>query len=184
MHTKISFRTISGGAYRILNLLAVVAMVLAAPLNVYAFTDTDKEDYTPGSVVTIFGDNSDGALYLPGETVVVSVIQPVLPDPLTCEAVVSETGAWSCQLQLSIDPALAVGYYEYTTLGLTSGFTETHFFTDAAPPAVKEFEQCDPPMIFDYSTYTCVSSPPTGWVNGNNDGFYAEGETIPYRLHD
>ena len=37
---------------------------------------TDQADYSPGSVVTISGDNSDGAGYLAGETVDVNVFGP------------------------------------------------------------------------------------------------------------
>jgi len=155
-----------------------------AQIRVQAFTDTNQEDYAPGSVVTVRGDNSNfevGQGYQPGETVKVMVTQPVIPDPLTCEAVVQEDGSWSCDLQLSSDPALAVGLYQYTTLGLTSGTTETHSFTDSQPPKLEQLWQCDPPSVFDPATYTCLTSEPTGWVSGNNDGPLFEGDTIPYR---
>ena len=165
------------------NLIVIISMMFGplTALPVQAFTDTDKEDYLPGSTVTVYGDNRDGAGYLPGETVQVTVTQPVSAEPLTCEGVADENGAWSCQLVLSSDPAYAVGLYAYVTLGLTSGVSEPHSFTDAAPPNLENLWQCDPPSVFDPSTYTCVTDGPTGWVTGNNDGPFKEGETIPYR---
>ena len=137
-----------------LNLLVILSMLLVgrfAPKLAQAYTDTGQEDYAPGSEVTIWGDNRNFEAplgYQVGETIKVTVIQPVLPDPLTCEGVVDANGYWECKLWLSTDPALAVGYYEYQTLGLTSGTSETHFFTDAAPPSIEQLWQCDPPALF------------------------------------
>ena len=167
----------------LLNLIVILAMMFASPLQsaVKAYTDTDRPEYEPGSTVTIFGDNRDGAGYLPGETVRVTVTQPVLPDPLVCEAVADEAGAWSCEVELSAEEELAVGDYSYTTLGLESGVSETHFFSDAQPPDLEQLWQCDPPSVFDPATYTCVNAGSTGWVTGNNNGPYMEGDTVPYR---
>ena len=177
---KTTIRKIMTCAYRVVNLLAVLMMVVSAPTAAFAYTETDLEDYAPGSTVTVFGDNSDGAGYLPGETVLVTVTQPVLADPLTCEGVVNEAGAWSCQLVLSSDPALAVGLYAYTTLGLTSGFTEAHFFTDANPAA--NLDQCANGINGDEP---CLTPDYANWVNGNlgaSKSKYYEGDSIPYRL--
>ncbi|HWQ24311.1 MAG TPA: hypothetical protein VNK94_09430 [Gaiellaceae bacterium] len=89
---------------------------------------TDQQDYAPGSVVTISGDNSDGAGYLAGESVVVNVSGPNGYEA-SCEAVADENGAWSCQVTLW-DSELAVGEYTYTATGQTSGATESGTFTD------------------------------------------------------
>jgi len=56
--------------------LAVALSLLVAPLKALAAVWTDLPDYAPGSVVTISGDNSDGAGYLAGETVYVDVNGP------------------------------------------------------------------------------------------------------------
>ena len=90
---------------------------------------TDKADYSPGSVVTISGDNSDDAGYLPGEAVAVVVTGPngyAAP----CSATADESGAWSCQVTLW-NSSLAVGDYVYEASGQTSGVVEHGTFTDA-----------------------------------------------------
>ena len=53
-------------------------------------------------------------------------------------------------------------------------------FTDG-PPKVDSLVQCDPPSPFDPDLFTCETSGAIGWVPGNNDGPFKEGETIPYR---
>jgi len=90
---------------------------------------TDQQDYAPGSVVTISGDNSNDAGYLPGETVVVSVSGPNGYEA-SCEAVADENGAWSCQVTLW-DTDLAQGTYTYTATGQLSGTSESGTFIDA-----------------------------------------------------
>ncbi len=177
------YKSPSPDLHPLLNLIVILAMMFASPLQsaVKAYTDTDRPEYEPGSTVTIFGDNRDGAGYLAGETGRVTVMQPVLPDPLVCEAVADEAGAWSCEVELSAEEELAVGDYSYTTLGLESGVSETHFFSDAQPPDLEQLWQCDPPSVFDPATYTCVNAGSTGWVTGNNNGPSMEGDTVPYR---
>ena len=92
---------------------------------------TDKPDYAPGSTVTISGDNSDGAGYLPGETVHVDVTGPN-DYSASCEGTADETGAWSCQITLPADAA--PGEYPYTATGLSSGVSQNGSFTDAIAP--------------------------------------------------
>ena len=89
---------------------------------------TDADDYTPGSVVTFSGDNAEGAGYLPGETVVVSVKGPN-GFTASCEALVGQYGEWSCSITLWSD-ATAVGEYTYDVSGLESGAFFTGSFTD------------------------------------------------------
>jgi len=110
--------------------LAVALSLLVAPLKALAAVWTDLPDYAPGSVVTISGDNSDGAGYLAGETVYVDVNGPN-GYTATCEAVADDNGAWSCQVTLW-DSELAVGEYTYTATGLSSGVSQSGTFTDAA----------------------------------------------------
>jgi alpha-tubulin suppressor-like RCC1 family protein len=91
---------------------------------------TDREDYAPGSVVTISGDNSDSVGFLPNETVHVEVIGP--NDYLAaCDGVVDEAGAWSCQITLW-DTPLAIGDYTYTATGQESGVSQSGVFSDGA----------------------------------------------------
>ncbi len=64
-----------------------------------------------------------------------------------------------------VDPDDSLGaIFELSALGLSSGLFDTHIFTDAAPPSNGNLFQWDPP----------------GWVTGNNDGPYFEGDTVPY----
>ena len=95
----------------------------------FATVQTDQPDYTPGSIVTISGDNSNGAGYLAGEIIPVSVSGPN-GYAATCEGVADENGTWSCQVTLwgSLD---AVGTYTYAATGQTSGVSESGTFTDA-----------------------------------------------------
>ena len=90
---------------RVINLIVVLVMTLGAPLNTFALIDTDQDDYTPGSVVTIFGDNSDGAPYVLDEWVKVDITGPRSESYYHCEAAVvqQESGllAWSCQVTCS-----------------------------------------------------------------------------------
>jgi hypothetical protein len=108
---------------------ATAFFVFAGTVAAFGSVRTDQDDYAPGSVVTISGDNGNGAGYLPGETVRVDVSGPN-GYASSCEGVADDAGAWSCQVALwdSLD---AVGSYSYVATGLTSGVTETGAFSDA-----------------------------------------------------
>src|SRR3972149_1168108 len=111
--------------------LSAAALLFSSVATVSAAVWTDQADYTPGSVVTISGDNSNGAGYLPGEAVHVDVSGPNgYASP--CDAIADENGAWSCQVTLW-DSDLAVGDYSYTATGQTSGVSESGTFTDGHP---------------------------------------------------
>jgi hypothetical protein len=112
--------------------IAAVALVAVSS----AAVSTDQADYAPGSVVTIRGDNSNGAGYLAGETVSVAVSGPNSYQA-SCDAVPDDTGAWSCQVTLW-DNELAEGEYTYVATGLTSGVSETGYFTDHGPSPVTD----------------------------------------------
>src|SRR5688572_18738380 len=119
---------------KLLNAFVIALILLQAlmPIQALAMATTDLPDYAPGSVVTIYGDNSDGSGYLPAETVQVDVTGP---DSFTaaCDAVADDSAAWSCQFTLPSDAA--EGNYDYTTAALTSGVSESGSFTVTAPPA-------------------------------------------------
>ncbi|MEN6410866.1 MAG: hypothetical protein ABFD44_14280, partial [Anaerolineaceae bacterium] len=177
MDTKFSLHAVAQTAFRVLNLLVILVMTLSAPLTVYAYTDTDKPDYSPGETVTIFGDNRDGTGYLAGETVQVDVTGPN-GYAASCSGVASETGAWACQVTLPADNT-AIGLYSYVTLGLTSGTTETHTFTDGT---VTVYDQCanDDGDGYGGNPGACQ------WINGNlqkNNSTYSEGDaTVQFIL--
>src|SRR6185503_6977737 len=76
---------------------------------------TDQEDYAPGSVVTIGGNNDENGApgYVAGNAVDVAVSGPN-GWTSACSATVGAEGAWSCTITLDSDPAIAVGDYAYT----------------------------------------------------------------------
>ena len=109
---------------------AMTAMFLMlGTMLAFATVQTDQPDYTPGSVVTISGDNSNGVGYLAGEAVSVEVSGPN-GYQASCEGLADDNGAWSCQVTLS-DSDLAVGEYTYTAMGQTSAVSESGTFTDS-----------------------------------------------------
>jgi len=122
---------------RRINLWTILTLVLLAslvlPWTAFAAVWTDKLDYSPGETVTILGDNSDGAGYIPGETVHVDVVGPNGYTAM-CDGVAADTSNadWSCQVTLW-DSDLAVGTYTYTATGLISGVEEQGTFTDGNP---------------------------------------------------
>src|SRR5437870_5230801 len=109
------------------------ATVLAFSGTAFAHVQTDQPDYAPGSVVTISGDDSDGAQYLAGETVHVDVTGPN-DYASSCDGTADDTGAWSCQVTL-VDGIDAIGEYTYTATGQSSGQTESGTFQDSMCPS-------------------------------------------------
>src|SRR4030067_1296004 len=106
------------------------ALALALTSIALAAVWTDQPDYAPGSVVTILGDNSDGAGYVPNEEVQVEVWGPNgYHEFCNPPGVVDENGGWSCQGTLW-DDERAYGTYTYTATGQTSGVQEQGTFTD------------------------------------------------------
>lgn len=123
--------TRSGKARRVAFVVALTfAGSLIVPLGAGATVWTDQDDYEPGSVVLISGDNSNGVGYLAGETVRVEVSGPN-GWTATCEGLADDAGAWSCQVTLS-EGEDAAGTYTYIATGLTSTVTETGTFTDGS----------------------------------------------------
>jgi alpha-tubulin suppressor-like RCC1 family protein len=106
----------------------MLLIILISPASAAVWTD--KEDYQPGEVVTISGDNSDGAGYLPGETIIVDVQGPN-GYKAACSAVADDQGVWSCQVTLWEDET-AVGEYTYTATGQSSGVSQRDHFIDSA----------------------------------------------------
>jgi len=133
-------------------LLLVISLL--APVAALGAISTDQADYAPGSVVTISGDNGDGAAYLAGETVSVAVVGPNGYEA-ACEAVADDAGSWSCQVVLW-DSELAVGEYLYTATGHTSGVTETGTFTDAIQTTTTVTSSLNPSNVGDSVTFTAT----------------------------
>ncbi len=126
------YRSLFAGRLPVLPLVMALLAVTAG--SVSAAVWTDQADYVPGSVVTISGDNSDGAGFLAGETVLVSVLGPN-GYSATCIGTVDDSGAFTCQITLW-NSDLAVGDYTYTATGGASGVTQAGAFTDAPPVPV------------------------------------------------
>ena len=117
----------------VLRLLLVFAMLFQLGGTALAYTWTDPTDYPPGSTVTIRGDNSDSDNahnWSAGETVHVDVVGPK-GYLLACDGVADDLGAWTCDVTLDPNPAIAVGEYTYTAKGVTSGNVESGMFTDS-----------------------------------------------------
>ncbi len=94
---------------------------------------TDQPDYSPGSVVTISGNdnslNNTNVGFLAGETVHVDVTGPN-GYVATCDGIADSFGKWSCQIILWPSD-LAGGSYTYTAVGLTSGVSISGSFDDS-----------------------------------------------------
>src|SRR5215469_13053916 len=117
----------------ILGFLAAIATAFALTAGgstaAHAAVWTDQADYSPGSVVTISGDNSDGAGYQADEAVHVAVNGPGSVAN-SCDATADGSGAWSCQITLGTGAA-AIGGYTYTATGQASGVSQSGTFTDS-----------------------------------------------------
>jgi hypothetical protein len=108
--------------------LALIIVTFDVPVS--AYVTTDNPEYSPGSIVTISGDNSDGAGYLPGETIRVVVNGPYgYSNSFYATAATDYNAAWSGQVTLWYSD-FAVGSYTYTAIGITSGVTQSGTFTD------------------------------------------------------
>ncbi len=119
--------------YGLFLLLAILLLLVVGVPAAQAVVWTDQADYSPGSVVTISGDNVGLAEpWAFGVEVTVEVTGPLgVPyGPLT--AYVGMDGSWSCQFTLPEDPAFAVGEYTYVASATGSSELQTGTFTDAA----------------------------------------------------
>ncbi|HSJ88380.1 MAG TPA: hypothetical protein VK909_14305, partial [Anaerolineales bacterium] len=111
----------------------VIALMLfqaIAPIGALAYTAADQTDYAPGAVVTISGDNSDGAGFAAGEAIHVEVSGPN-GFAASCDATADDNAAWWCQVTLTADAA--EGSYSYLATSATSGVTQSGEFTVTAP---------------------------------------------------
>src|SRR5258706_10652282 len=135
--------------------IALILFQAVAPIGALAATNTNQPDYAPGSVVTISGDNSDGAGYLAGEPVHVDVTGPN-SYAAACDATADDNGAWSCPVTLDAD--VADGSYSYTATGQTSTVSQSGGFTVTAP-ATPTTEPTQAPTVQPTDTATDV---PTG----------------------
>jgi hypothetical protein len=128
MGSRVSHRAVAA-ALSLITMGATALILTAGSTVAQAAVWTDQGDYPPGSVVTIHGDNSDGAGYQAGENVHVDVNGPGSIGP-SCDATADDSGAWSCQITLGTGVA-AIGEYAYTATGQTSNVSQAGTFTDA-----------------------------------------------------
>ncbi len=107
--------------YGLIRVVAIFMLLMQAlfstqPVSVVrAEVGTDQADYSPGTTVTISGNNNtDGTPgYAAGNVVDVVVTGPN-GWTAACSATAGADGAWSCTITLDSDPAIAVGDYTYT----------------------------------------------------------------------
>jgi hypothetical protein len=135
---------------------------------------TDQQHYSPGSTVTISGDNSDAAGYAAGETVEVLIGEPD-GGSTSCSATADGSGAWSCQITLAADTS-AIGGYTYTVTGQSSGVSQSGTFSDAGCPAASALgnQKQDPNVSASYTTsggkasysFTSPKDTPVGGIPG------------------
>lgn len=159
--------------------LALAFTLLAASVAMGAVS-TDQADYAPGSVVTISGNNSNDAGYLPGETVGVDVQGPN-GYTASCEGVADDAGAWSCQVTLW-DTYLAWGEYSYTATGQISGVSETGTFTDALNTGSFELDCTTAQETFTSGSTVCIKltglgNDASGTINWWKPGLNPESDT-------
>lgn len=87
-----------------------------------------QDGLNPESMVVFSGNNQNHAGFIPGETVRVDVKTPQ-GDSLSCEALVDQTGAWSCSVNLWQNSQV-LGVFYYKARGQQSGATFTGSFTN------------------------------------------------------
>ncbi len=135
-----------------------------------ATVTTDKDDYTPGQIVTVTGSG-----WLPGETVSLLFEEdPATCAPFTTSSVADASGNFTNTDKLIELHDLGVKFF-LTATGQTSGMVAEAVFTDA-PPAAN----------LDQVRNGAAASPvdPGNWVNGNlgaQQSHYAEGMSVAYR---
>ena len=176
-------------------LLAGLLVLLAGLQPVVAQTPTptvttDKPDYGPTEIPKIFGLN-----FVPNTELDVIVLTPKELQKGKNLKKKSKKDGWDT---LTSEPDGSF-FHEYTPFRerVLGGLYEVRVyntpwngklneeplamttFTDG-PPKVQGLEQCQPGPN-DITTFDCTSSGPDGWKNGNNDGPYFEGDTVPYR---
>jgi hypothetical protein len=171
MGSRISHRAVAA-ALSLITTGATALILAAGSTTAQAAVWTDQPDYSPGSVVTFHGDNSDGAGYQAGETVHVAVNDPS-GSTQSCDATADDSGAWSCQITLG--PGVAsVGLYDYTATGQASGVSQNGTFTDSACPASVGSRPTDPNVSASFTasggtaTYsiTTPNESPSGGIPG------------------
>ena len=169
------FATLLRRSYRVLNLVMVLAMMLAPTMRVSASTWTDKPDYQPGELVTISGQDFEIAAYDEALPVQVNVTGP---NGWTgyCEGTWTE-GVWSCQVELSPDPSIALGDYTYDVYQ-GEIYIESGGFTDGS---IGLYDQCSND---DGDGYAGGGDTGCRWINGNlnrNNSTYYEGDSTVQR---
>jgi hypothetical protein len=169
-------RSLARLSFRVFRLLVVLGLMLQVSGTAFAYVTTDQPDYAPGSVVTISGDNSDGAGYLPVETVRVDVAGPNGYTG-TCDATTDDAGAWSCQVTLAGAEA-AAGSYSYTATGLNSSVSQSGTFTSSAPaPTIEPTVTATPEPTAAPTSTPSPTPPPPPFIQSDKADYYM-GETV------
>jgi len=143
-------RLLAGSA---IALLFGLVMLLGTSGSAAASVWTDQPVYSPGSTVTISGDNENFAGYEAGEQVVVEVTEPGGTQK-SCEATADFSGAWSCQVTLASDSS-AIGSYSYIAVGQKSNTIESGSFTDSNCPdaeSLSSHTKTDPEIKASFTT--------------------------------
>jgi len=138
MNTKLKKKAAAWSLYQVLGLVMILSMVFAAPLAVLGesidWTEPEPPDAPPGSIITIkVGDSPPEIIY---DKTIDPVVMVTGPNGYSPECVSVgwswvnlEEQVWTCEIQLSDDPAVSIGYYEYV---VTQGdIVEYGSFTDA-----------------------------------------------------
>ncbi len=102
------------------------AVSVYAPAVALRLQSEDAEN--PESMVVFSGNNATNAGYIPGETVVVEVRGPD-GNLLICDALVNQSGEWSCSVNLWQVSRL-LGTFYYQAKGQQSGVTFTGSFSN------------------------------------------------------
>ncbi len=147
---------------KILALSIIISISSILPISfVGASVWTSQNDYSPGSTVTISGNNSNNVGYISGENVTIGVSTPYGSE--SGSAVVGSDSSFNWSFNLPNDDS-AVGNYSYTVTGQTSGVSESGSFTDAKPNTVSVGSQSPNPVHAGSSASYTVT------VNFNGNG--------------
>jgi hypothetical protein len=148
-------------AFKLLDLFVIFMMTFGSPMAAYA-----QVWGTTRCLVT-----DDGTPFIGGEAVDVQVTGPYgllyACDNFAWNAELTE---WTCTVQLSSDPAIAVGEYSFTATGLESGNVETGTFTDGKQ-ILRAWRNQPGPTLNTWDAGTTIQ---------NSNSVYAEGESIPF----
>lgn len=149
--------------YRLWLTVSLLAILICfSPAKAVAAEAKDLGAFAPGGSVTV---SSDGGGYAAGETVRVTATAPdgrVISE----DAIVDDSGSWSCVLALPGDAP--EGGYSYSATGVTSGATQSGTFTVAVPLATSLTSPWIQSDQDDYAPASTVTLTSGGWQPGES----------------